>query len=218
MYRICDDQGTYDDRFMQMCARRPGPGENVTYVFEKLYMLKFLNLDLSSPVAKKYVVDDLADSLHTAILAGQPPHMRLHVSIRLAAILQHRATREAPESHLQTSVQTLVEYRGPRPESSPILWEEEEGSKIIPMVIEYGAQHPKPPHQGHNQYMVSFVQMQSSIEDEPSSTREGSERLSPTEGRSSPSLSLCLLEGEQEPIETNELKIPYSWLDREISP
>lgn len=60
--------------------------------------------------------------------------------------------------------------------------------------------------------------MQTSIEDEPSSNREGSERLSPNEGRSSPSLNLRLLEGEQEPIETNELKIPHSWFDKEFSP
>lgn len=114
--RNYDDRGTYDDRFMQVCLRRQGPGKNVTYVYEKLYLLKCLNLDWPSPVAKKYVVDDLADSLHTAILGGEPPHLRLHDSIRLAATLQHRATWEAPESHLQTSVQTLAESRGPRPE------------------------------------------------------------------------------------------------------
>lgn len=144
--------------------------------------------------------------------------MRLHYSIRLAATLQHRATWEAPESHLQTSVQTLAESRGPRPEWRHVFWKEEAGSKIIPIVTDDGAPHSKHPQQDHNQSMVSFVPMQTSIEDKPSSTRDGSERLSPREGRSSPSLNLRLLVGEQEPIETNELKTPHSWFDKEFSP
>lgn len=53
--RTYDDRGTYDDRFMQVCPRRQGPGKNVTYVYEKLYLLKCLNLDWPSPVAKKHI-------------------------------------------------------------------------------------------------------------------------------------------------------------------
>lgn len=89
--RTYDDRGTYDDRFMQMCPRSQGPGKNVTYtyVYQKLYLLKCLNFDWPSPVAKKYVVDDLADSLHTAILGGSH---HICACTTLFASLQHCST------------------------------------------------------------------------------------------------------------------------------
>ncbi|KAH7970951.1 hypothetical protein HPB49_017183 [Dermacentor silvarum] len=64
---------SYEDRFMQMRARRQGPSEDVVvYIYDKLRLLRACILTWPSPTARQYVLDGLPDPIHGAILAAQP--------------------------------------------------------------------------------------------------------------------------------------------------
>lgn len=84
---------------MQMCARRQVPGENVTCIHEKLYLLKCLNLDWPTPVAKS--TSSMTWPTYYILQSWRGSH-HICASMTLFTSLQH-CTAVQPERHQNLS-------------------------------------------------------------------------------------------------------------------
>ncbi|KAH6946887.1 hypothetical protein HPB50_015956 [Hyalomma asiaticum] len=91
----------YDARFMEMRSRRQAETEDIAaYIDDKLRLLQSCNIEWTSPAARQYVVEDLYDPTHTAILSAQSFQDDLERFVRRAVLLQDTTCRRL-DTHSQ---------------------------------------------------------------------------------------------------------------------
>lgn len=93
--------GSYDIHFMEMRSRQD--------------LLEACNCNLawaSSPAARQYIIDEIRDPTHAAILSVQPMEPSLHAFVRKAAEQQDAASRRLATPSLERSTPQALLRRG----------------------------------------------------------------------------------------------------------